>query len=176
MLGSARAVLRTSAVNRIFFSLKRAHQSVLRFSRQMLLNKGVTPARYDMLHALNLRRNSGIAQKQLQIILGVHKATVSRMLGSLEELGLVRRDINPFDRRCKDVWLTDEGFARLQAAYDPIVRRGWIQAALTAVLGTGGNPDLVPPRRCVEEQRQLDRHLWSFRRGFVDTASLGYPR
>jgi len=98
------------------------------------------------------------------------------MLGSLEELGLVRREIDPLDRRRKRVWITDEGFARLDSAYDPIVRRGWIQAALTCVLSTQGHPEWSARRHCREEMRQLDEHLWSLRRGFADTGSLGYPR
>ena len=162
-------------MHKLLFSLKRAHQASLRFSRLMLTGKRLTPARYDLLHALRLRTGIyGMTQGRLHRVLGVCRATVSRMLGSLEELGLVRRKVNPIDRRRKDVWITDEGFACLQAAYDPIVRRGWIQAAFTCVLGTHGNPDLVAPRHCVREMKELDWHLWSLRRGFADTGSLTY--
>ena len=163
-------------MHKLLFSLKRAHQSTLRFSRQMLDKKGLTPARYDLLHALKLRRENGISQRHMKTVLGVCRATVSRMLGSLEELGLVRREVNPFDRRCKHVWLTDEGFARFQGAYDPIVRRGWVQYAVNATLGTGGYPEGIVPKYCVKKMAELDGHLWALRRGFGDTGSLGYPR
>ena len=164
-------------MNKIFFSLKRAHHATLRFARLMLTDKGLTPARYDLLHALRLQRGGyGMGQRRLHRILGVCRATVSRMLGSLEKLGLVRRERDPIDRRCKQVWITEEGFARLQAAYDPIVRRGWVQSALTFVLGTCGHFEWRAPKHAREELRELRGHLGSLRRGFSDTASLGYPR
>jgi hypothetical protein len=37
-----------------FFSLKRAHHSVLRIGRPLLLDMGLTPARFDLLFALKL--------------------------------------------------------------------------------------------------------------------------
>ena len=163
-------------MHKIFFALKRAHQSTLRFSRRVLPPFGLTAARYDMLHALKLRRNDGMRQQYLEQVLGVCRATVSRMLGSLEELGLVRREIDPLDRRRKRVWLTDAGFARLQAAYEHLVKPGWVQRALTWILGTRGYLHFAAPRHCREEMRELDGHLWSLRRGFADTGSLGYPR
>jgi len=163
-------------MHKIFFSLKRAHQSTLRFSRKLLPKFGLTAARYDLLHALKFRRAYGMSQKYLTRVLGVTGATVSRMLLSLEELGFVRREVCRGDRRCKDVWITSEGFARLQSAYDKVVKPGWVQFAVAWVLGTRAHASLLGARYCVEEMVEIDRHLWSLRRGFADTGSLGYPR
>ena len=163
-------------MNSRFFALKRAWQSTMRFCRFVLKNMGLTAARYDMLHALKLQGKYGLRQGRLEEILGVTRATVSRMLRSLEMLGFVRRQADPLDRRCKRVWLTDEGFECLDSAYKRIVRPGWVQFALDWTMGTRRPGDIFPKRFCREEMAELDRHLWNLRRGFADTGSLRYPR
>ena len=154
------------------FALKRAWQSTVRFCRFVLKGMGLTVARYDMLFAVKCAKGV-ISQKRLRLILGVTRPTVSKMLRSLEKLGFVRREVNPMDRRCKDVWLTEEGAAELEAVYKKIVRPGWVHFALAWTMGpwTG---KLLPPRFCDEEMLELDRHLWRIRRGFCDTGSLSY--
>jgi DNA-binding MarR family transcriptional regulator len=158
-------------MNSRFFALKRAWQSTMRFCRFVLRGMGLTTARYDMLCALKLSKH-GMSQKLLRKILGVTRATVSKMLRSLEKLGFVRREINPADRRCKDVFLTEAGEAELQAVYRKVVRPGWVHFALAWTMGPYGK--LLPPRFCDEEMMELDRHLWRIRRGFCDTGSLSY--
>ena len=159
----------------LLFGLKRGYQSALRLSRWVLEDFGLTPARYDLLHALRARKY-GMGQTHLVKVLGVARSTVSEMLGSLEELGFVRREIDPSDRRRKIVWITEEGLARLDAAYDQIVKPGWVQFALAWVLATPRPGDLLPPRSCPLEMAELGGHLWKIRRGFADTGSLTYSR
>ena len=162
-------------MNGRLFGLKRGYQSALRFSWHVLKGSGLTPARYDMCHALKLQKY-GMRQKNLAEVLGGTRATVSRMVRSLEKLRYVRREFDATDRRCKLVFLTDEGRARLDAAYNRIVRPGWVQFALAWVLGTMRPGDLFPPRYCPVEMAELDAYLWKIRRGFADTGSLSYPR
>ncbi|MFJ5232729.1 MarR family winged helix-turn-helix transcriptional regulator [Kitasatospora sp. NPDC088391] len=47
---------------------------------------------------------------------GVGKATVSRQIRAIEELGLLRRETDPLDRRASLVSLTEEGERRFAAA------------------------------------------------------------
>src|ERR1700759_2931477 len=137
-------------MHRLHFSLRRGHQAVLRFARRVLEDTGLTPARYDLLHGLR-KNKGGMRQKHLVRVLGVTRATVSRMLGSLEELRIVRREIDPSDRRCKIVWLTDEGLAFLDGAYEKVMKPGWVQFALDWALGTRRPGDIFPPMFCHEE-------------------------
>ncbi|MFD9127919.1 MarR family winged helix-turn-helix transcriptional regulator [Kitasatospora sp. NPDC059571] len=49
---------------------------------------------------------------------GVGKASISRQVKHLEELGLVRREVDPQDRRSSLVSLTEEGASRYLRARD----------------------------------------------------------
>jgi DNA-binding MarR family transcriptional regulator len=162
-------------MNRLMFSLKRAHQAALRFARRALKHTGLTAARYDLLHAVKLAKGR-ISQRDLERVLGVTAPTVSRMLGSLEDLGYVQREVDPADRRCNIVWLTAEGAERLEATYNKVVKPGWVRFALDWVLGPRGPGDIFPPRFCFAEMWDLHQRLWPIRRGFADTGSLSYPR
>ena len=161
-------------MNRLLFSLKRAYQAMLRLPRVGLQNTGLTAARYDLLHALP--KKGSMRQQDLERVLGVTGATVSRMLGSLEELGFVRREVDPDDRRCKIVWLTEEGARRLKAAYEKVVKPGWFRFALDWALGPRRHGDIFGPRFCFKEMWEIHQRLWPIRRGFADTGSLSYPR
>ncbi|MFF7993066.1 MarR family winged helix-turn-helix transcriptional regulator [Kitasatospora xanthocidica] len=63
----------------------------------------------------------------------VGKATVSRQIRALEDLGLVTREADPLDRRSALVSLTEDGRRRFLAARDARMRRvrevmgGWSQ-------------------------------------------------
>jgi DNA-binding MarR family transcriptional regulator len=84
----------------LFFALKRTHHRVLAFGRTLFRNVGLTPARFDMLHAIRESARTGpLTQRALRDVLGVTAPTVSRMAASLEDLGLVTRRRNPSDRR-----------------------------------------------------------------------------
>lgn len=71
----------------IFFGLKRAHHGTLRITRRILAALGLTAARFDLLYAVKKATRYGVNQSALRKVLGVSRATVSRMLASLEERG-----------------------------------------------------------------------------------------
>ncbi|MDP9036795.1 MAG: MarR family transcriptional regulator, partial [Myxococcota bacterium] len=94
-------------MNAIFFGTKRAFQSCLRLMRPYLAQLGLTAARFDMLTAI-WRHPYGLLQRELRKMLGVTAPTISRMLRSLEQLGLVRRERGIRDTRQRHVTLTPE--------------------------------------------------------------------
>jgi DNA-binding MarR family transcriptional regulator len=161
-----------------FFSLKRAHHSVLRIGRPLLLDMGLTPARFDLLFALKLQDRRRMLQRELQETLGVGRTTVSRMLASLEKLGFVQRSIDPKDRRRKWVALTKRGFWRIGSAYRRFSRSGWAQLALDTALGaihSSPHPaDWSDKERCAKTEHQLLNTLWGIRQEFRDCATLEY--
>jgi DNA-binding MarR family transcriptional regulator len=137
-------------MDQVFFSLKRAYHGTLRVARAALVKlpyKGLTPARFDMLHAL--RSDDFLDQRALQDVLGVTKTVVSRMVRSLEELGYVARERDPEDRRTVVVWLTELGSYCIECAGEMLVASGLISREITRAL-TG------PPRFVCERNRRLD--------------------
>jgi DNA-binding MarR family transcriptional regulator len=158
----------------ICFGLKRAHHSTVRISRPMLAKMGLTAARFDLLYTL-MRRRDGMLQSKLQRKLGVVRATVSRMLGSLEKLGLVERRRDTIDHRRKLVLLTPHGRERITAAHKDLTRSGWAQLAIDSALGADGRRDPWYRGPCVAEMATLEDLLGALRRGFYDTGSLEYP-
>ena len=76
---------------------------------------GLTPARLDLMLALQFEP---ALQRDLARDLAVTPPVVSRMLGALEELGLVVRHALVEDRRQRVVELTDWGRAKLGILFD----------------------------------------------------------
>jgi DNA-binding MarR family transcriptional regulator len=157
-------------VHAIFFGLKRAYQSTLRLTRRCLALLGLTAARFDMLHAVK-SAPYGSDQVSLSRVLGVTGATVSRMVTSLEELGLVSRTRIPTDRRRRWVELTELGRQVIERAEDDLVDSGHIAFAVECALG---NPwdDAWALLMAIEA---LDTPLCRVRHAFFDGGCLSYP-
>ena len=81
------------------------------FARQFRL----TPARMDLLLALQF---GPVLQRDLGRDMAVTPPVVSRMLGALEELGLVSRRELDTDRRQREVTLTSAGKWQLETLFD----------------------------------------------------------
>jgi DNA-binding MarR family transcriptional regulator len=160
----------------IFFGLKRAHHSTLRLTRAPLAHMGLTAARFDLLYAVKQHGRNGVTQSTLCRLLGVCRATVSRMLGSLEKLGLLRRSIWRFDRRRKLVELTNRGKWRIARAHREFTRSGWAQLAVDSALGAEGqNYRWYDEDDCAEATSLLESLLGYIRKAFGDHATLEYP-
>jgi DNA-binding MarR family transcriptional regulator len=162
-------------MHRIFFGLKRAHHGTLRITRKALTALGLTAARFDLLFALK-KEHYGLIQSTLRKVLGVSRATVSRMLASLEELGLVRRTVSTADRRQRFVELTTKGRWRIAFAHRQLTRSGWTQLAIDSALA-GGHVAFhwCDENACLEASAKLHVMLGSIRQGFYDFATLDYP-
>jgi DNA-binding MarR family transcriptional regulator len=103
-----------------FFNLKRAHHETLAWARKLLAPFGITPARYDLLRTIYEHDDVGcMEQQRLLRILGVSAPTVSRMLKSLVQLGLVEHYRVEECARLKVVELTADAMrllARIERA------------------------------------------------------------
>ncbi len=148
----------------IFFGMKRADQVALRFGHKMLAPFGLTPARFDMLFAMD--HGYSRTQRDLRRELGVARSTTSRMLASLERLGWVEREPRRHTRRIR---LTDTGKALIRRAARRLCgcRRLPYRMVARAIR--------VGPRTNVFMARgDLDGSLARFRRTFGDGATLYY--
>ena len=157
----------------IFFGLKRAFHGTLRVSRSALNASGLTAARFDLLYALYRRPLRAEAQSTLTRELGVTRSTVSRMLASLEALGIVRRTRVSCDRRQRWVALTDAGRTCIHRAVFRLVRWGSAQLAVDSALG--GERWYDSDAHCFVAMAALDDTLSAIRQAFGDRATLRYP-
>jgi len=76
----------------IAIATKRAHLRTTHHLRHYAAAFGLTPARYDLMFAIS--QMALCYQDRLWRKFHVSRATISRMLGSLEKLGLLRRTRN----------------------------------------------------------------------------------
>jgi DNA-binding MarR family transcriptional regulator len=119
----------------ISYQLKRAHLSAVAIGRKILRgNKhpldpdfdgipDMTPARFDILYLVLGRRTRftaaprSIEMSELRRKLGLARATISKAVKRLAQLGLVTCGLRPGgSQRNKVVFLTDEGAARIKRA------------------------------------------------------------
>jgi DNA-binding MarR family transcriptional regulator len=156
-------------MNQIFFGLKRAHHGVLRITRSALAKLGLTAARFDLMYAVHQRQD--VTQRELRGELGVSAATVSRMLKSLETIGLLRRERADWDRRQRLVRLTEAGRRRIQGAIRHFIRWGAAQLMVDSALCPEHWSDDMA---CLAAMDALDGYLSNIREAYGDVAALYY--
>lgn len=159
-------------MNPVFFAAKRAFHGILRVGRVALADLGLTAARFDLLYALRPYGSIGRRQSSLRRDLGVSAPVVTRMLHSLERLGLVIRKRSRVDRRRNLVSLTPAGRQRIRIGVRRFIQSGQAQLALdTALVRDKWHDDT----ECFNAMMQIEGDLRALRRGFGDRARLHYP-
>jgi DNA-binding MarR family transcriptional regulator len=157
----------------IFFGLKRAWQSSLRVTRHALAAVGLTAARFDLLYAANVNPDCPTTQRKLRQALGVNRTTVSRMLTSLETLGLITRDrVRHGDRRTRIVRLTEEGRARVRAVMRRCVYSGAVQLMVDSALAPERWDAFI---ECLCAGDAVESSLRRIRAAFRDSGFVHYP-
>ena len=121
----------------LFFGTKRAFHATLRILRKPLKTFGLTSARFDLLWILQRSHDASARQSKLRKELGVTAPTVTRMVKSLEALGIVRTERDWYDRRQRVVRLTKEGLARIRAAIECFMRGRIPRKILDRAFGHG---------------------------------------
>ena len=144
----------------LFFDMKHAHLSALRFSRSEAASVQLTPARVDMLRAI-AQQGPGISQKVLRRSLCVSAATVSIMVRALETLGFVTRRPDRRDARTWWVRLTGLGKRALRSLFHATVCTGFWRLAFTCIFGRIAG---VPGRGWELAMTRLGTELARFRR------------
>ncbi len=112
----------------------------------------------------------GVFQRKLREMLGVTAPTISRMLRSLEELGLIARQRLQSDRRQLYVRLTPAGLALIRRA--TFLCSGASQLAVDCALT---NDQAYDESRCFVQMEYAESILRLLRSGFRDVARLHYP-
>lgn len=102
-----------SKINTIDYYLKTAWQSVANSYNQVASRVGLTQASGYVL--INIHKE-GTAVSQIANLLGVKTTSLSRMLNSMEEQGLIFREASAHDKRSVKVFLTDLGLEKRREA------------------------------------------------------------
>jgi DNA-binding MarR family transcriptional regulator len=160
-------------MNAIAFGTKRAFHAFLRFGRKHFARFGLTAARFDLMYAVHgdprSKQSYGRLQKDLPARLGVTAGVVSRMLRSLEELGLISREPPSEDRRQRHVTLTHAGVTCLRDVWSLLVRL--VRRFVWEAICFGRHDD---PEQRLMRMAELESYLDVLRRDFGDTATLYY--
>lgn len=99
---------------------------------------GINSSQY--LFILNLCRDPGITQDKLPERICVNKSNVARTLAQLERKGLIRRQVNPEDKRTAAVFPTERARALYPQIMEVIAR--W-DDAVTSVLSPQEKENLI---------------------------------
>jgi DNA-binding MarR family transcriptional regulator len=91
------------------YLLNRADLKVKNHFQRLIKSCNVTREQWTILS--QLYDADGISQKELSEHTFKDQAAVTRMLDAMERKGLVRREVNPADRRAFSIYLTDRGKA-----------------------------------------------------------------
>ena len=76
-------------MNRLSFKVKRVFHRFVQLGVMMTRAYGLTPARFDLMLALECQRQKWVPHKDLRELLGVRSPTVSRMVTALVRKGLL---------------------------------------------------------------------------------------
>lgn len=86
---------------------RRFNQICLGVTAEILTEHDLTPMLFGVIAAIAEEPGSG--QRQLATRMGVDAATFGQMIELLEQKGLVRREIDPNDRRARQLFVTRDG-------------------------------------------------------------------
>jgi len=158
----------------LHFGLKRAFQATVKINRPLLARHGVTPARFDLLYCIHQERVDAVWQSSIRRALGVARPTVSRMVRSLEKLGLLVREVDWRDTRQRRLALSVAGRKVVRRVLRRLVRSDVVDRCVRRAFSY---PNPPPSRRNTDLSLigDLDYTLQRFRTCFGDFATLEYP-
>lgn len=84
------------------------HRSEITFKNKKLLETGLNIG--QLRYLWTLYKEDGISQESMAKRFMVDKASVTRHIKRLEELGMIRREIDAKDRRIQRIFVTETGF------------------------------------------------------------------
>ena len=158
----------------LYFGLKRAFQATLKINRPLLDRHGITPARFDLLYRIHKERYGQVRQSTVRRSLGVARPTVSRMVRSLEKLGLLVREREWGDSRQRKLRLSIAGKKVVRRVLRRLVRSDVVDRCVRRAFAYPNPPSSRrnTPFGLIDA---LDYTLNRFRRCFGDFATLEYP-
>ncbi|MBC2290090.1 MarR family transcriptional regulator [Listeria welshimeri] len=114
------------------------HRSESTFKNKKLLKTGLNIG--QLRYLWTLYKGDGISQESMAKRFMVDKASVTRHIKRLEELGMIRREMDAKDRRIQRIFVTDTGYQMRDLIEE--VTKEW-SARLTAGFSEKEKDDLM---------------------------------
>lgn len=127
---------RTSSLLKLLVRAARAFEDELNRELRARLGEELRPAHYAVFRYLD---PAGSRVGALAAAAGMTQQSMGELIGQLERVGLVRRQVDPADRRARMVVCTETGAAALRIAGAQIAR---IEEVLRADMGAEGFDEL----------------------------------
>jgi MarR family transcriptional regulator, temperature-dependent positive regulator of motility len=86
---------------------RRFHQICLGVTAEILVHEDLTPMLWGVMAAV--LEQPGCGQRQLAKSMGVDAVNFGQMIDALERKGLIKRQIDPDDRRARQLYVTPRG-------------------------------------------------------------------
>lgn len=112
------------------FLLRRCNQSSMAIFLQETAGLDLTPAQFGALALI--AAEPGMDQTRLTDRLALDRSSVTKCVERLEARGLIRREVQPSDKRARLLFVSEAGYALLDATEAHVQRA---QAAILAPLG-----------------------------------------
>lgn len=87
--------------------IRNLHLEIAQYITRLLSPYRLAPEQHLLMSLL--LEQEGLSQNDIALQLRKDKASVARMLGSLESKGYITKAVSNFDRRCVKVYVTPEG-------------------------------------------------------------------
>jgi DNA-binding MarR family transcriptional regulator len=157
-------------MNQFSFSIRRVFHRLGHLGRMMTRSYGLTPSRFDLMHAIECQRQAWLPHQDLCEILGVTHPTVSKMVKALMRRGFVEKRPDPEDGRKRQIKLTRLGRTVLCCAHKHIVRSGYMRHVTARAVSDDTDYTILPEAeaaKCVEQMMTL---LEALKRNLGDTS------
>lgn len=127
--------------------MRHSIRNFIHYSREC----GLSMSQIGALFYLHRKGTSGVTD--LGDSLGVTSAAASQMLERLVQQGLIQRSEDPYDRRVKQIVLTDKGRQTLKESFH--TRQGWLDNLVASLSEKEKNQIMAALRIMIDKANQL---------------------
>jgi DNA-binding MarR family transcriptional regulator len=131
---------------------------------------GLTPSRFDLMHATECQRQPWLPLQDLCEILGVTGPTVSKMVKALVRRGFVEKRPDPEDARKRQIKLTKLGRKALCCAFTHIVKSGYMRKITARAVSDYEDYGRAPAAEAAKCVKQMMTLLETLKRNLGDTS------
>ena len=131
---------------------------------------GLTPSRFDLMHAIECQRQPWLPHQDLCEILGVTHPTVSKMVKALVRIGYLETREDPDDARKTQIRITKRGRKALRCAFTHIVKSGYMRRVTARAVSDHIDYSPATAKEAAACVKQVMAYLETLKRNLGDTS------